>query len=48
MVVQDGPFPETKEQLDGIFVIDVPDVEWAARYIDALAYRHYTRERAMK
>lgn len=35
MVVQDGPFPETKEQLGGIFVIDVPDLdtalEWAAR-----------------
>lgn len=35
MVVQDGPFPETKEQLGGIMVIDVPDVdtalEWAAR-----------------
>jgi hypothetical protein len=35
MVVQDGPFPETKEQLGGIFVINVPDLdtalEWAAR-----------------
>ncbi|MET3852423.1 MULTISPECIES: YciI family protein [unclassified Paenibacillus] len=35
MAVQDGPFPETKEQLGGIFVIDVPDLEtaleWAAR-----------------
>lgn len=35
IVVQDGPFPETKEQLGGIFVIDVPDMdaalEWAAR-----------------
>jgi hypothetical protein len=35
MVVQDGPFSETKEQLGGIFVIDVPDLdtalEWAAR-----------------
>jgi len=34
-MVQDGPFPETKEQLGGIFVIDVPDLEtaleWAAR-----------------
>jgi len=33
--VQDGPFAETKEQLGGIMVIDVPDVEtaleWAAR-----------------
>lgn len=33
--VQDGPFAETKEQLAGFFVIDVPDLdaalEWAAR-----------------
>jgi hypothetical protein len=35
-VVQDGPFAETKEQLGGFFVIDVPSLdvalEWAARY----------------
>ncbi|MWC29196.1 YciI family protein [Paenibacillus sp. MMS18-CY102] len=35
IAVQDGPFPETKEQLGGIYVIDVPDLdtalEWAAR-----------------
>ncbi|MEM6665006.1 MAG: YciI family protein [Pseudomonadota bacterium] len=33
--VQDGPFPETKEQLGGFFIIDVPDLDaaldWAAR-----------------
>ena len=33
--VQDGPFAETKEQLGGYYVIDVPDLdralEWAAR-----------------
>jgi hypothetical protein len=33
--VQDGPFADTKEQLGGIYVIDVPDLdtalEWAAR-----------------
>ena len=33
--VQDGPFADTKEQLGGFFVIDVPDLdaalEWAAR-----------------
>ena len=33
--VQDGPFADTKEQLGGYFVIDVPDLdaalEWAAR-----------------
>ena len=35
LVVQDGPFADTKEQLGGIFVIDVPDldaaIEWASR-----------------
>jgi hypothetical protein len=33
--IQDGPFAETKEQLGGYFVIEVPDLnaalEWAAR-----------------
>jgi hypothetical protein len=33
--VQDGPFAETKEQLGGYYVIEVPDLdkalEWAAR-----------------
>jgi hypothetical protein len=35
-LVQDGPYAETKEQLGGLVVIDVPDLdtalEWAARY----------------
>ena len=35
LVVQDGPFADTKEQLGGTFVIDVADlnaaIEWAAR-----------------
>lgn len=34
-LVQDGPVAETKEQLGGFFIIDVPDLEtalaWAAR-----------------
>lgn len=34
--VQDGPFAETKEQLGGIVMIDVPDrahaMEWAGRF----------------
>ncbi len=33
--VQDGPFADTKEQLGGVYIIDVPDLdtalEWAAR-----------------
>ena len=35
LLIQDGPFADTKEQLGGTFVIDVPDldvaIEWAAR-----------------
>jgi len=34
-IVQDGPFADTKEQLGGYFVVDVPDLDtalqWAAR-----------------
>ena len=34
--VQDGPFADTKEQLGGFFIIDVPDLDtaldWAARF----------------
>ena len=33
--IQDGPFADTKEQLAGLFLIDVPDLDtalaWAAR-----------------
>ena len=33
--VEDGPFPDTKEQLGGFFVVDAPDmktaVAWAAK-----------------
>jgi hypothetical protein len=39
-VVQDGPFADTKEQLGGYFVIDVPDLDaaldWAAKAPSAL------------
>jgi hypothetical protein len=35
-LVQDGPYADTKEQLGGFFIIDVPDLDtaldWAARY----------------
>lgn len=35
LLVQDGPFADTKEQLGGTFVIDVPDLDaaigWARR-----------------
>lgn len=35
LVVEDGPFADTNEQIGGTFVIDVPDldaaIEWASR-----------------
>jgi len=35
LIVQDGPFADTKEQLGGTFVVDVADldaaIEWASR-----------------
>ena len=40
-LVEDGPFADTKEQLGGYFVIDVPDLDtaldWAARAPSALS-----------
>lgn len=40
-IVQDGPFADSKEQLGGYFVIDVPDLDtaldWAARAPSALS-----------
>jgi hypothetical protein len=43
LVVQDGPFADTKEQLGGTFVIDVPDldvaIEWA-RQAPSAAWGH--------
>lgn len=42
--VQDGPYADTKEQLGGFFIIDVPDLDtaldWAAR-IPRAASRTY-------
>jgi hypothetical protein len=31
--IQDGPFPDTKEQLAGFFVIDVPDLDSALEWV---------------
>jgi hypothetical protein len=43
LVVQDGPFADTKEQLGGTFVIDVPDldaaIEWA-RQAPSVSWGH--------
>ena len=30
--VQDGPFADTKEQLGGVFIIDVPDLDAALKW----------------
>jgi hypothetical protein len=42
-IVQDGPFADTKEQLGGTFVIDVPDldaaIEWA-RQAPSVSWGH--------
>lgn len=43
LVVQDGPFADSKEQLGGTFVIDVPDLDaaigWAAK-VPAASWGH--------
>jgi hypothetical protein len=43
LVVQDGPFADTKEQLGGTFVIEVPDlddaIEWA-RQAPSVSWGH--------
>jgi hypothetical protein len=40
-VVQDGPFAETKEQLGGYFVIDVPDLDAALKWAEKCPAAHY-------
>lgn len=48
MVVSDGPYTETTEQLGGITVIDVPDLEtartWAARVAEGCGWPQEVRE----
>lgn len=34
LAIQDGPFADTKEQLGGTFVIDVPDLDAAIEWAD--------------
>lgn len=34
LTVQDGPFADTKEQLGGIFVLDVPDLDAALHWAE--------------
>ena len=43
--VQDGPFADTKEQLAGLFVVDVPDLDVAARLGGAQSRRGLRRRR---
>jgi hypothetical protein len=33
-VIQDGPFSETREQLGGMFIIDVPNLDEALRWAE--------------
>jgi hypothetical protein len=41
LVVQDGPFADTKEQLGGTVVIDVPDLDAALRWAQQAPPVHY-------
>jgi len=41
LVVQDGPFADTKEQLGGIVVIDVPDLDQALEWAKQAPPAHY-------
>ncbi|MEM9194002.1 MAG: YciI family protein [Myxococcota bacterium] len=40
-LVQDGPFAETKEQLGGYFVIDVPNLDAALAWAEKCPAVHY-------
>ncbi len=53
--VEDGPFPDSKEQLGGFFIIDAPDMQtaadWAAKcpaaktgFVDARAIPDYGQD----
>lgn len=39
--VQDGPYADTKEQLGGYFVIDVPDLDAALAWAEKRPSAHY-------
>lgn len=41
LVVQDGPFADTKEQLGGTFVIDVADLDAALAWAQQAPSAHY-------
>lgn len=39
--IQDGPFASSKEQLAGVFIIDVPDLDAALAWAEACPGAHY-------
>ncbi|MEO0637337.1 MAG: YciI family protein [Pseudomonadota bacterium] len=39
--IQDGPYADTKEQLGGTFVIDVPDLDAAIAWAEKCPSAHY-------
>ncbi len=39
--VHDGPFADTKEQLGGFFIIDVPDLDAALKWAERCPASHY-------
>lgn len=39
--IQDGPYADTKEQLGGTFVIDVPDLDAAIAWAEKCPSTHY-------
>jgi len=40
-VVTDGPFPETKEQIGGFFIVDLPDLDEAIRIASLVPSAQY-------
>jgi hypothetical protein len=40
-IVQDGPFADSKEQLSGYFIIDVPDLDTALDWAAKVPCAHY-------
>ena len=39
--VQDGPYADTKEQLGGVYVIDVPDLDAAMKWAEKCPAAHH-------
>ena len=40
-IVTDGPFPETKEQIGGIFFVELPDLDEAIRLCSLVPTAHH-------